>query len=39
MADLKVPSALLPRATAIVATTDRFCAEHLDLEYADSAAG
>jgi hypothetical protein len=35
MADLKVPSALLPRATAVVETTDRFCAEHLDPEYAE----
>lgn len=35
LADLKIPSALLPRATAVVETTDRFCAEHLDLEYAE----
>jgi len=35
IADLKIPPALLPRATAVVETTDRFCAEHLDLEYAE----
>lgn len=34
-AGLKVPAALLPRAAAVVEVTDRFCAEHLDLEYAD----
>jgi len=35
LADLKIPSAMRPRATAVVETTDLFCAEHLDLEYAE----
>src|ERR1041385_614384 len=35
MADLKIPSAMLPRATEVVEATDRFCAEHLDGEYAE----
>ena len=35
LAGLKVPAALLPRAAAVVEVTDRLCAEHLDLEYAD----
>jgi hypothetical protein len=35
MADLKIPTAMLPRATEVVEATDRFCAEHLDGEYAE----
>jgi hypothetical protein len=35
LADLKVPAALRPRAADVLEVTDRFCAQHLDLEYAE----
>src|SRR5215471_174516 len=35
LAGLRIPPALVPRVTDIVETTDRFCAEHLDSEYAE----
>jgi len=35
LAGLRVPTSLVPRVTDIVETTDRFCAEHLDAEYAE----
>ncbi|MGI8610395.1 MAG: DUF6398 domain-containing protein [Candidatus Dormibacteria bacterium] len=35
LAGHKVPAALLPRAAAVVEITDRFCAEHLDHDYAE----
>jgi hypothetical protein len=31
--DLKVPTALRPRVSEVIRATDRFCAEHLDVEY------
>jgi Domain of unknown function (DUF6398) len=33
--DLKIPSALQSQASAVIEATDRFCAEHLDPEYAE----
>jgi hypothetical protein len=35
LANLKVPTAPVPRAAAILEITDGFCADHLDLEYAE----
>ena len=35
LAGLKIPAALHPRAAAVLELTDRFCAEHLDGEYAE----
>lgn len=33
--DLRIPAAVRPRAAEVIEITDRFCAEHLDLEYAE----
>lgn len=35
VAELRIPVALRPRAAIIIDATDRFCAEHLDAEYAE----
>src|SRR3982074_609880 len=35
LVDLRIPSALLSRASEVVETTDRFCVDHLDAEYAE----
>src|SRR5437588_28845 len=33
--DLRIPAAVRPRAAEVIEITDRFCADHLDLEYAE----